>query len=172
MSIHITRHKEAPDREEFTPMLEEFYAQIIARLQKIGGPEAKTEGLVVEFWETIDQYLPPKGCLLSARNAAGALVGMGGLRPLGDGKGEMKRVFVRPAGRGTGLGRTLIEKRIEAARDLGMNSLFADTFKFSVEMISLYEQMGFKQIDIYPQSASYNSHPELAKYMIFLKKDL
>src|SRR6266571_6529914 len=53
-------------------------------------------------------YTPPAGCLLLAREE-GAVVGVVGLKPLAAGIAEIKRLYVVPEARGTGVGRRLAE---------------------------------------------------------------
>lgn len=64
-------------------------------------------------------YAEPKGCLLLARTG-GAAAGVVALRPLGVGAVELKRLYVRPADRGTGLGRQLAEAAVARA-DQGLS---------------------------------------------------
>ncbi len=52
--------------------------------------------------------------------------------------GELKRLYVLPVYQGMGLGRQLIELRIEAARELGVRHLYADTARGNHGMLSLY----------------------------------
>ena len=125
-----------------------------------------------EFWDEIDLFLPPKGRLLLAHTADGALVGCGSLKTLTREKGELKRLFVKPETRGTGLGRRLVEMRLDAAREMGLKALYVDTLSANVEMRGLYKKLGFDEIEFYPESATYRMLPELLPLMAFYTIDL
>ena len=105
-------------------------------------------------------YAPPDGRLLLAV-ANDQVAGCVGLRKIGEGTGEMKRLYVRPEFRGKGLGRTLTETIIEAARDLGYHQLRLDTLPGRMDQaIAMYRSLGFKDIERY-----YNNPYEEAAYM-------
>ena len=96
------------------------------------------------------KYAPPLGDLLLARDAGGAALGCVGLRPMAlDGGCEMKRLFLLPAARGLGLGRSLTEAVIAAARNRGYAELRLDTLPSMTTAIGLYEQLGFRRIAPY-----------------------
>lgn len=96
------------------------------------------------------KYAPPLGELLLARGDGGTPLGCVALRPIRpDGCCEMKRLFLLPAVRGSGLGRALTSAVIDTARRLGHRELRLDTLPAMTAALKLYEQMGFRQIDPY-----------------------
>ena len=107
------------------------------------------------------KYAPPRGELLLARDAAGQPLGCVGLRPISsDGSCEMKRLYLLPAARGLGLGKTLTEAVIETARSLGYSELRLDTLPSMTTALRLYDLMGFERIAPY-----YTPTPEGTVFM-------
>lgn len=94
------------------------------------------------------QYSQPHGCLLVAQYED-KIVGCVGLRDLGHGICEMKRMYVQPGFRGKGLGRALAEAVINQARGIGYTHMRLDTIPSMETAIHLYTSLGFKDIDPY-----------------------
>ena len=102
-----------------------------------------------ELAELPGDYAPPTGRLLIAyadQEVAGCIA----LRSLGDSICEMKRLFVRPAFRGAGLGLTLVKLVLDEARKIGYERIRLDTLPGKMDRaIAMYRALGFKDIDPY-----------------------
>ena len=93
-------------------------------------------------------YGPPHGRMLLAR-VDGEVAGGVAVRRLDEATCEMKRLFVRPAYRGLGLGRTLAEAVIDAGRELGYACMRLDTLPSMTAARGLYGDLGFREIAPY-----------------------
>lgn len=97
-------------------------------------------------------YAAPRGALLLAY-VDGALAGCCALRPLDNADipnaAEMKRLYVRRAFRGFGLGRQLAETILDAARQAGYASVLLDTLDDMEAARNLYADLGFQSIEPY-----------------------
>jgi GNAT superfamily N-acetyltransferase len=83
-----------------------------------------------------------------------ALVGCAGLHEIEPGIGELKRLYVRPEQQGKGLGRALVLAIIEEARRQGHRALRLDTLPSMTAAITLYRDLGFREI------LQYGDNPE------------
>jgi ribosomal protein S18 acetylase RimI-like enzyme len=88
---------------------------------------------------------PPAGCLIIAR-LSGQAVGCAALRALAPGVGEIKRMWVAPAARGMGIGRSLLHALEEEARRRGLRALRLDTNESLSEALQLYRSSGYREI--------------------------
>jgi GNAT superfamily N-acetyltransferase len=93
-------------------------------------------------------YAPPDGRLLVV-DAGTELAGCVGCRPYAPYVCEMKRLYVRPAFRGLGLGRRLIDRLADEARTIGYQAMVLDTLPVMAEAIGLYRSAGFVEIKPY-----------------------
>jgi putative acetyltransferase len=112
-------------------------------------------------------YVPPTGRLFLAMEEDTA-VGCVALRRMADDICEMKRLYVRPEFRGTGLGRTLTQTIIHAAREVGYGRMRLDTLPGKMDRaIAMYRSLGFKEIESY-----YDNPVEQAVFMELLLKEV
>ena len=90
----------------------------------------------------------------------GAAAGCGGVQLVGSAYGEIKRMYVRPAFRGLGLGRQMLEHLAAYAAARGHTRLRLETGIHQHEAIRLYETWGFTRI---PPFGPYREDP-LSRY--------
>ncbi len=94
---------------------------------------------------------PPRGCFHLLWQG-GECLGMGGLRTLAPGVGELKRIYLRPAARGRGLAEALMQRLLDDARRLGLHTLRLDSAPFMAAAQTLYERHGFVDRAPYPET--------------------
>ena len=106
-------------------------------------------------------YAEPRGALLLA-TVDGELAGCCALRPLDTADypytSEMKRLYVRKAFRGFGLGRLLTEAILDAARQAGYASVLLDTLNEMDTARNLYADLGFEEIPPYYHNPISGAH--------------
>jgi len=107
------------------------------------------QGFDKELAELPGMYSPPDGRLLLA-TVDDQAAGCAGLHKLESGVCEMKRLYVRPAFRGSGLARRLATTTIAEARGIGYKKMRLDTIVGKMDRaIELYRQLGFREIEPY-----------------------
>jgi ribosomal protein S18 acetylase RimI-like enzyme len=95
-------------------------------------------------------YAPPAGELLLARDTEGIAAGCVGLRPLASpGRCEMKRLYVMPQARGSGLGARLVDVVLNEAERIGYREMCLDTLPSMTGALSLYRKFGFETMEPY-----------------------
>jgi ribosomal protein S18 acetylase RimI-like enzyme len=123
-------------------------------------------------------YAPPTGEIFlaypTAADSTTKPIGCIALRPLKVGSefgedtgakyGEMKRLYVAPEGRGTGLGKELVEKVLNTAKILGYSEIRLDTLPRMEAARKLYAKYGFKECEKYYETPLEGT--------IFMKKTL
>jgi GNAT superfamily N-acetyltransferase len=141
--MDLTAARTDADFAEARTLFQEYAAQL--------GVDLCFQGFNAELERLPTMYGPPAGSLLLARDEAGAVLGCVGLRQLASDPQacEMKRLYVRDAARGRGLGRALATACIDAARELGYRRLVLDTLGQMSEARALYATLGFSDIGAY-----------------------
>jgi putative acetyltransferase len=106
-------------------------------------------------------YSGPRGALLLAI-VDDQVAGCCALRPLDNvdypNAAEMKRLYVRKAFRGFGLGRQLAEAILDAARQADYDSVLLDTLDDMEAARALYEDLGFEEIPPYYHNPIAGAH--------------
>lgn len=132
------------DRAELIRLARELFEEYAHAL----GTDLEYQGFAAELAALPAPYAPPLGALFIAY-VDGEAAGCAALRPLGDGVGEMKRLYVRPNHRKVGLGNHLIDTVIAAARQAGFGQLRLDTLPSMTSAQALYRKLGFVETPPY-----------------------
>jgi GNAT superfamily N-acetyltransferase len=130
---------------KYGPMLDAYFdkRQWESELNDLAGHYgAPFGGMVLAYVDGV-----PAGCVL--------------MRGIGGDVAEMKRLFVRPAFQGLGLGRQMAEALIELACDRAYSCMRLETGALQMEAQGLYRSMGFEPIAPYyacPEWLARHSH--------------
>lgn len=111
-------------------------------------------------------YAPPRGTLVLARSGS-ELVGCCAMRPLDaadyTNACEMKRLYVRPVLRGSGVGRRLAEAVMEAAQQAGYATMLLDTLSEMETARAMYQDLGFTEVPPYYYNPIEGAHYLMAR---------
>jgi len=130
----ITLTQERPDVPDVAALVEELEAH----LASLYAAESR-HGFSVD-------KLIREGVAFFVVRVDGVAAGCGGIKLFGTEFGELKRMYVRPAFRGRGFGKRLIDRLTEHAREHGVSTLRLETGIHQINAIALYEQSGFRRI--------------------------
>lgn len=122
------------DLEAVTAIFQEYIASASVSLE--------FQNYCAEFSSLPGKYAPPEGQLLLAWQEA-RVVGCAALRKVDAHTCELKRVYVRPEGRGDGLGRQLVVRMLDEARNAGYTRMCLDVLPEFKVATHLYESIGF-----------------------------
>ncbi len=128
------------------PDAEELMAELDAEIREAYGDRTGTGALTPEERSAFRSGV--NGVFLLARRA-GVPVACGAVWVYEGETGEVRRVYARPAERGSGAARALMAELERAARDLGLNRLVLETGDLLARAIGFYEALGYTRIPPY-----------------------
>jgi GNAT superfamily N-acetyltransferase len=157
-------------------LIREYLEWLNDRLRKAYKIEFDAEAMVQSDLSDPNKFHPPHGRFYLARYKD-RIAGVGCLKRLETGVGEVQRMYVPPAQRGKGIGRAIAERLIEDARSIGYRKLRLESLEFLDAAHSLYRSVGFRQIDPYAHNSmeSYQPAKQLDQYYsitVFMEMDL
>ena len=116
----------------------------------------------------LPKFSPPEGRLVLA-HVADHPVGIGCFHRISSEIAELKRMYVRPAARGNGVGRAVLESLLYAARETGYRTMRLESAAFMKAAHSLYHSVGFVDIDPYVET---EIPADVWPYWVFMERAL
>jgi GNAT superfamily N-acetyltransferase len=126
-------------------LIEAMVAELVPLYGRIDVPGAPTAGP--------DDFRPPAGTFLVGYDEDGRAVCGGGVKGLGGGIGEIKRMYVVPQARGRGIAKELLVALEDAARELGYDVARLDTGPQQPHAERMYRSAGYAEIE------NFNANP-------------
>jgi GNAT superfamily N-acetyltransferase len=130
------------------PLLREYGEWVAGRLENDVGITFTDADLARHhdaFRGELPGLLGPRGRLLVAR-LGDTPVGVGTLKPVDDTTAEVKRMYVRPAAQGLGVGRALLARLVQDARAEGYATVRLETLRFMTTAQAMYHAFDFVDI--------------------------
>ena len=130
------------------PYLDQVKALIIEYTEWLDR-DLSFQNLDKELADISEKYTAPNGELLVAIDDDNVALGIVAYYQHSDTRCEMKRLYVRPEGRGYALGDRLIESIIDYAMASGYKEMVLDTIEPLQAAIHLYKKHGFVECEPY-----------------------
>jgi len=166
----------ADHKQQAGALIRDYLQWLNRRVQRDYGLEFDVEAMVASDLCDPDKFHPPDGRFYLVRHGSD-LAGVGCLKKLEKGLGEIQRMYVLPRLRGKGVGRAIVNRLIADARSIGYRRLKLESLEFLEAAHSLYRSVGFHKIDPYADNSmkSYQDAENLDKYYtitVFMELDL
>ena len=97
------------------------------------------------------------------------IIGMGALRELKEGIGEIKRMYIKPYYQGKGLGREMLQLLLNKGKERGFSEIYLETGAFMTAAQGLYRSTGFHDREEYPEN---EVPPQLRRFWLFMERKL
>jgi len=167
--VRITQATEQ-DFPQVRGLFLEYIQWVIPLVEEVWGiPIPVTPADVVERdMVDVQKFMPPHGRLFLASDETDA-IGCACARTIRPGLAEIKRVYVRPGGRGNGTGRALIQTILAALREAGYTAIRLETGPFMPAAEKLYRSLGFTDIAPYNEG---ETPKDQRQHAIFLELTL
>ena len=125
-------------------------ADVVAALEALTAELAEGEYTAEQTFGYSADQLAERGVHLVAARVDGALAGVGGVEVQGDGHAELKRFWVDPARRGTGIADALMASLLDHARARGVSVVRLETGDRQHAAMRFYARHGFVRVPAFP----------------------
>ncbi len=174
--IHFQQVESNEQKAQASALIREYLTWLNERVKQDYGIEFDVNAMIESDLSDPAKFRPPDGRFYLARHA-NAVAGVGCLKKLAEGVGEIQRMYVLPALRGKGIGRAIVNRLVADARLIGYRQLRLESLEFLKEAHALYRSIGFREIDPYTANSmeAYQAAAQLDQYYsitVFMEMDL
>lgn len=163
-------------KKQAAALIREYLEWLNERIKRDYGLEFDVNAMVESDLSDSHKFFPPTGRFYLARYGS-AVAGVGCLKKLAEGVGEIQRMYVRPEFRGKRIGRAIVNRLVDDARMIGYRQLKLESLEFLKEAHALYKSIGFRVIDRYAHNSmdAYQAQAQLDQYYsitVFMEMNL
>jgi GNAT superfamily N-acetyltransferase len=164
-SVVLQPLESAEQRDAARQLVTEYLTWVAGVAQSNYGLAFDVGAMVQSDIEDASKFFPPSGRFYLVEYQD-AYVGVGCLKRLKPGLGEVQRMYVQPHVRGVGAGRALVLRLLDDARLLGYTTVRLESLKALAAAHNLYRSVGFREIDAYAENSmtSYQASESLDAY--------
>jgi GNAT superfamily N-acetyltransferase len=164
------------DKQQAAVLIREYLEWLNECVRRDYGLEFDVEAMLASDLSSPNKFYPPAGRFYLAQYG-GDIAGVGCLKKLEEGAGEIQRMYVPPRSRGKSVGRAILNRLIDDARSMGYRRLKLESLEFLEAAHALYRSVGFHEIDPYVDNSmkSYQDAKNLDKYYaitVFMEMNL
>jgi len=156
------------DIEDVRELLFEYLSWATDRAKELYNEVVDVDEMLDHSMSEIILFSPPSGRLLLAREE-GMAAGVACMKSIREDTCEIKRMYVRPDYRGKKIGRNLLNQLIQDAKEIGYSKILLDSAQFMREAHSLYRSVGFKDVELYPET---EMSEDFREYMVYMELEL
>lgn len=174
--VHFQQVESNAQKEQAGTLIREYLEWLNERVKRDYGIEFNVNAMVESDLADPHKFRPPAGRFYLAQYD-NTVAGVGCLKKLAEGVGEVQRMYVLPAFRGKGIGRAIVDRLVADARLIGYRQLKLESLAFLHEAHSLYKSVGFREIERYNDNSmeAYQAKAQLGQYYsitIFMEMNL
>ena len=152
MSLSLAPVETSEQRESARALLVQYLRWVGDIARSSYGLTFDIEAMARSDIEDRAKFYPPTGRFYLVRHD-GRDIGVGCLKRLAQGVGEIQRMYIQPHVRGIGAGRALVQRLLRDAKELGYAKVRLESLRALAPAHTLYRSVGFVEVEAYADNS-------------------
>jgi GNAT superfamily N-acetyltransferase len=152
VSLNLVPVETSEQRESARALLVEYLRWVGDIARSSYGLSFDIEAMARSDIEDRSKFYPPTGRFYLVRHDARD-IGVGCLKRLAQGVGEIQRMYIQPHVRGIGAGRALVQRLLRDAKALGYTKVRLESLRALAPAHTLYRSVGFVEVEPYADNS-------------------